>query len=378
VTKKRVERQLATILCAKLTDYPRLPNADEKALAAFETYRRELIDPLIAQNHARSVKTTGDSILIEFPSVVDAVWCAVLLQQGDDAGLPAERRVRLRISIGCGDSIADDGDIFGDSASVAVRLQALAEPGEICVSASVREQVGQDLPIGFVDLGERDLGNVGRPIHVYRIAPWPRRHEKKRQRVEAALRGFVARYKLPPDAVQRLSDAIYKLYRQHAIHKSLDEHERRFDAGFRRNVRALARRRANSPGPDAREYGAHMARLDTLDRRKVGRQKAVEGASAASWDDLSATEKRRARERLCKNVLPGSKVRQSAPEVEYLREVAALLEREIGRKIPFSSSPPAIKRPNNRGGRHYGPAFDVMMAAAEMADCRLTNEQWLG
>ena len=111
-------------------------------------------------------------MLIEFASVVDAVRCAVVMQQGMEdrnANFPEGQRIRFRIGINVGDIIIDDGDIFGDGVNVAARLEALAEPGEICVSASVREQVGEKLPIGFADMGEHAVKNIARPVHVYRI-----------------------------------------------------------------------------------------------------------------------------------------------------------------------------------------------------------------
>jgi adenylate cyclase len=173
VAEERVDRRLAAILCADVVGYSRLMGADEEGtLAALKTHRRELIDPLIAQHQGRIVKTTGDGMLIEFASVVDAVRCAVVVQQGmesRDANLPAERRIRFRIGINLGDVIVDDGDIFGDGVNVAARLQTLAEPGAICVSASVREQIGDRLPIGFADMGEHGVKNISRPVHVYRV-----------------------------------------------------------------------------------------------------------------------------------------------------------------------------------------------------------------
>src|SRR5205807_832228 len=118
------------------------------------------------------VKTTGDGMLIEFASVVDAVRCAVVVQQGmkdRNAHIPESQRIRFRIGINLGDIIIDEGDIFGDGVNVAARLEALAAPGEICVSASVREQVGEKLPIGFADMGEHGVKNIARPVRVYRV-----------------------------------------------------------------------------------------------------------------------------------------------------------------------------------------------------------------
>src|SRR6266481_7883339 len=145
---------------------------EEGTLALLKSDRRELIDPLIAQHRGRIFKTTGDGMLIEFASVVDAVRCAVVVQQGMEdrnANIPEGQRIRFRIGINLGDIIIDEGDIFGDGVNVAARLEALAEPGEICVSASVREQVGEKLPIGFADTGEHTVKNIARPVHVYRI-----------------------------------------------------------------------------------------------------------------------------------------------------------------------------------------------------------------
>jgi len=170
---ERVERRLAAILCADIVGYSRLMEADEEGtLATLKAHRRELIDPLITTHQGRIVKTTGDGFLIEFLSVVDAVRFAVVMTQGmadRNASLSEERRMRFRIGINLGDVIVDEGDLFGDGVNVAARLEALAEPGEIYVSGSVREQIGEKLPIGFVDRGEHNVKNIARPIRVYSI-----------------------------------------------------------------------------------------------------------------------------------------------------------------------------------------------------------------
>jgi adenylate cyclase len=173
VAEERVDRRLAAILCADVAGYSRLMGLDEEGtLAALKGHRRELIDPLIAQHQGRIVKTTGDGMLIEFGSVVDAVRCAVVMQQGmadRNANVPESQRICFRIGINLGDIIVDEGDIFGDGVNVAARLEALADPGETCVSASVREQIGEKLPLGFADMGEHGVKNIARPVHVYRI-----------------------------------------------------------------------------------------------------------------------------------------------------------------------------------------------------------------
>jgi adenylate cyclase len=166
-------RRLAAILAADVAGYSRLMGADEEGtLEALKSHRRELIDPLIAQHQGRIVKTMGDGLLIEFASIVDAVRCAVVVQQGMEgrnADVDASRHIRFRIGINVGDVIVEGDDIFGDGVNVAARLQGLAEPGQICVSATVREHVAERLPIGFADLGEHSVKNIARPVHVYRI-----------------------------------------------------------------------------------------------------------------------------------------------------------------------------------------------------------------
>lgn len=135
---KGVERRLAAILAADVVGYSRLMGLDEEGtLERLESYRRELIDPNIAEHHGRIVKVTGDGLLVEFASVVDATSCAVELQQGMDernAGVPIDERIEFRIGINLGDVIVEGGDLFGDGVNIAARLEGLAEPGGICIS----------------------------------------------------------------------------------------------------------------------------------------------------------------------------------------------------------------------------------------------------
>jgi adenylate cyclase len=173
VAEERVERRLAAILCADVAGYSRLMGEDEEGtLAALKAHRRELLDPVIAQHQGRLVKTTGDGMLIEFFSVVDAVRGAVAVQhemERRNEAVPEGRRIRFRIGINLGDIIVDDDDIFGDGVNVAARLEAMAEPGTICISAAVREQLGERLDLAYADLGEHVVKNIARPIRVYRI-----------------------------------------------------------------------------------------------------------------------------------------------------------------------------------------------------------------
>src|SRR5215470_8906326 len=166
-------RRLAAILAADIAGYSRLMGADEEGtLTALKAIRREIGDPKVEEHRGRIVKTTGDGLLVEFQSVVDAVRCAVELQQAmaeRNAEVPAERRIEFRIGINLGDVILDEGDIYGDGVNIAARLEALAEPGEICVSRVVREEVRDRLDIAFEDRGEQRVKNIARPVHVYHI-----------------------------------------------------------------------------------------------------------------------------------------------------------------------------------------------------------------
>jgi len=171
---ERVERRLAAILAADVAGYSRLMEADEEGtLAALRAIRRELGDPKIAEHRGRVVKTTGDGLLVEFASVVDAVRCAVEVQRemiARNAAAPAERRIEFRMGINVGDIIVEDGDIFGDGVNIAARLEALAEPGGICLSAAAHEQVRDRLDIAFDDLGEQQVKNIARPVRIYGVA----------------------------------------------------------------------------------------------------------------------------------------------------------------------------------------------------------------
>jgi class 3 adenylate cyclase len=171
--RERVERRLAAILAADVAGYSRLMGEDEEGtLAELKAIRRELGDPKIAEHHGRIVKTTGDGMLVEFLSVVDAVRCAVEIQRGmaeRNAVAPAEKRIEFRIGINLGDIILDDGDIFGDGVNIAARLEALAVPGGICLAGSAHEQVRDKLDLVFEDTGEQQVKNIARPVRVYRV-----------------------------------------------------------------------------------------------------------------------------------------------------------------------------------------------------------------
>jgi len=168
-------RRLCVILAADVAGYCRLMGADEDGtLTALTAHRRELIDPAIAEHAGRIVKTTGDGFLAEFASAVEAVRCAIDIQRGmaeRNQGVAQERRLTFRIGLNLGDVIVHDGDLYGDGVNVAARLEALAEPGGICLSASVHEQVRDKIgAMPFEDLGEQRVKNIARPVRAYRVA----------------------------------------------------------------------------------------------------------------------------------------------------------------------------------------------------------------
>jgi adenylate cyclase len=153
VAKQRVERKLAAILAADVAGYSRLMGVDEEGtLSRMKAIQREVIEPAIAEHRGRMVKTTGDGFLVEFASVVDAVRCAAAIQRqviDRDRAQPGTRRVELRMGVNLGDVITDAGDLHGDSVNVAARLEALAEPGTICLSSAAYEQVRDRVDLVF-------------------------------------------------------------------------------------------------------------------------------------------------------------------------------------------------------------------------------------
>jgi TolB-like protein/Tfp pilus assembly protein PilF len=167
------QRRLAAILAADVAGYSRLMAADESGtLALMRRLRAEVIDPSTAQFQGRIVGSAGDSLLIEFASALNAVQCAVEMQDAlaaANARLPEDRRMTFRMGINLGDVIADDGTIYGDGVNVAARLEKLAEPGTVCIARNVHDQVKGRLPYSFVDLGEQQLRNIAEPVRIYRI-----------------------------------------------------------------------------------------------------------------------------------------------------------------------------------------------------------------
>jgi adenylate cyclase len=170
---ERAERRLAAIFAGDIAGYSRLMGADEEGtLARINELRRTFLEPKIAEHRGRIVKRTGDGVLIEFVSAVDAARCAVEMQRGmieRNATVPTEKRIELRIGIHVGDIIIEEGDIFGDGVNIAARLEGIAQPGGICISDDAYRQVRGKLDAAFEDGGEQELKNIARPVRVYRF-----------------------------------------------------------------------------------------------------------------------------------------------------------------------------------------------------------------
>jgi adenylate cyclase len=171
---ERVERRLAAILAADVFAYSRLMGADEEGtLSRLKAHRRELVDPAIRRHRGRIVKTTGDGMLVEFASPVEAVRCAAEIQRGmvaRNANVAPEKRITFRVGINLGDVIAEKGDLFGDGVNVAARLETLSEPGGIAISRTVHDQIRDRLPLAFADAGEHEVKNIARPVRVYALS----------------------------------------------------------------------------------------------------------------------------------------------------------------------------------------------------------------
>ena len=169
----KIERRFAVVLCADVVGYSRLMGMDEEGtLAALNATWREVVDPKILEYSGRTVRTMGDGLLVEFSSVVDAVHCAIAIQSAMPeraVDVPPERQIRFRMGINIGDVLSDGEAIYGDGIAVASRLESLAEPGGVNVSRAVRDQVRDQLPIAFTDLGQHEVANIARPVRAFRI-----------------------------------------------------------------------------------------------------------------------------------------------------------------------------------------------------------------
>jgi adenylate cyclase len=171
--EETVERKLVAILAADVVGYSRLVELDEEGtLARLKALRRDVIDPQIASHRGRIVKTTGDGLLIQFASVVDAVRCAIAVQRTTserETERPQKRRIQFRAGVNLGDIVVDGDDILGDGVNVAARLEGIAEPGGVCISEDVFRQVQGRVEVEFNDLGDQQLKNIARPIRTYSL-----------------------------------------------------------------------------------------------------------------------------------------------------------------------------------------------------------------
>jgi len=171
-----LERKLTAILCADVYGYSRLMGQDEEATLRTLSSHRKFIDSLIEQHRGRFINSAGDSVLAEFTSVVNAVQCAVAIQaalKAENAEIPPEGRMQFRIGVNLGDVMVEGEQIYGDGVNVAARLESLAEPGGICLSGNVHEQIRDKLALDYADLGEQEVKNIARPVRVYRVIPEP-------------------------------------------------------------------------------------------------------------------------------------------------------------------------------------------------------------
>lgn len=198
-----------------------------------------------------------------------------------------------------------------------------------------------------------------------------RRHDERRRVLERALIGLVERNAVPAESLEHLSDEIYQLWRDHEGQKRLDERERQYNKGFGRSLRAYFREKLQDKDPDTLIHAARMVRYGTLRKRKLSHEDAVRGALTITYQDLSPAEMRAARRQSLVTTITGRKDRPVSVTVRFLKDVAAVLARETGHPIRFSSD---TCPPEGAPGRHYGPAFDVVQAAAEMAGKVFSNE----
>jgi adenylate cyclase len=213
---ERVERKLAAILAADVAGFGRLMRVDEEGtLARLKAHRRDLIDPKITTHRGRIVNTAGDGMVVEFSSVVDAVRCAAEVQRcmaDRDAEMAESGRIEFRMGIHLGDILSDGKDIFGESVNLAFGLEALAEPGGICISRVVRDQIRDKLDYGFEDIGEQSLKNIGRPVRVYAIGA-AAAAARSRRYLRLRTRSRVTNERSPLAVLPRFSPPIWRATR---------------------------------------------------------------------------------------------------------------------------------------------------------------------
>jgi TolB-like protein len=287
MAEERAQRRLAAILAADVVGYSRLLEQDEAGtLATLKDLRRRVLTPLVTQHHGRVVKVMGDGVLVEFASAVNAVACAVALQQkiGEaSVGMPTDRRVQLRIGVNLGEVVVEGGDIYGDGVNLAARLEEIAEAGGVVISRKVHDEIGRKLPLGYDDIGERSFKNIAAPVRVYRVAA-PRAQAPGPEALPLPAKPSIAVLPftsmsadteqeffadgLTEDLITELSKApgLFVIARHSSFafkNKSVDVRQVAHELGVRYILegsarRAVSRIRINAQLIDAREGGGHL------------------------------------------------------------------------------------------------------------------------
>ena len=291
-----VKRRLMAILAADAVGYSRMMGEDEVRTIRVLTGHREVIDALIANYGARIVGTAGDSVLAEFGSAVDAVRCATEIQDAvreRNEKLPEHERMWFRIGVNLGDVIVSEADVHGDGVNVAVRLESIAEPGGVCISSSVYDQISGKLNLGFTDIGEQNLKNIARPIRAYRFAglvppilPKPMKHQARRGGVRRWAWGVAALAIVAVAAAWQAGllpgpsgDSEAAKAEAARIEASRAQQERRGDAERARMEADLARARADTEAAKKQAEAQSAAAADA--RRSLETQRAAEAKARA-------------------------------------------------------------------------------------------------
>jgi adenylate cyclase len=356
-----VQRRLAAILAGDVAGYSRLMGADELGtLAGIKAHRAETIDPKLARHNGRVVKTTGDGILIEFPSVVDAVQCAVEIQddlRARNAAVAPEKRIEFRIGINIGDIIVEGGDVFGDGVNIAARLEQLAEPGGICISRAAYEQVRDKLTFKFEDCGQQAVKNIARPIRVYRFSI---------EGVKAPLTPAAPPAARPRRRLATLAAAAVALIIAAAavwlalpVFNSLGADRPPSLGTPRLSIAVLPF--ANLSGDTNQDYFADALTEDlTADLSRISGSFVISRSTAATYKGQNLDAKRAARELRVRYILEGN-VRKGEKEV---RVSVQLIEGESGRQV-------WSERYEKRAGDMYAFQNEVTGRVARALDLEL-------
>jgi adenylate cyclase len=318
---ERVERKLTAIMAADIAGYSRLMGVDEEGtLARLKATRRELGDPKIAEHRGRIVKTTGDGMLVEFQSVVDAVRCAVELQEEmaeRNADLPSDRRIDFRIGVNVGDVIIDGDDIYGDGVNIAARLEALAEPGGVCISGRVHEDVSGKIDTSFEDAGERVLKNIRRPVRVYRMR-------------RAVPQGLAS--PAPREGLRQTLGAVFRSMTRGRVRETAPAHAAAAPVAVapadRTSILVLPFR--NATGDPEQEYFTDAVTADlTIDLSRIHDITVISAASALTYKGSQIDTRRLARELRVRYLVVGAIARIR----ELVRTNVQLVEAATGEQL---------------------------------------------